>query len=142
MIKAKTKYVLGEHYRSLKYRQIAHNKGSIIFWFHKNRIRTEVSNGKNFHAEIIRNRENMECDSLWRGRATKWQKGIVTILMPVEVHVSNKFGIPEKVVNAIKRTFLPKVILINAKNEELRVLEKIQQKSKNTDTIGHHRCRI
>lgn len=131
MKKVKTKYMLGEH-RNLPYRQIAHNKGAII-WIFKNKIRTHISEGKisDFHSCLFKN-----CDDSWRGRATKWEKGIITVLMPTSAHVSQKFSIPEKVIKSIKTIFKPILVLVDTK-EGLRVLEKIRQKSKNTDRIGH-----
>lgn len=141
MNKSNTKYELGERCKGIKYSQIAHNKSAIIWWYMNSSIRTHVSKGDEFHTEIIRARERKEPDLFWRGRSTANKHGVVTVLMPTKEYVK-KFRIPEKVVKAIKRTFMPKIILINVKNEELRVLEKIRQKSKNTDTISNHRGRI
>ena len=136
MNRTNTKYMLGEHYRSLKYRQIAHNKGAIIWYWNQNKIKTHVSNGNEFHTEIIRARERKEPDLFWRGR-TEEKNGVVTVLMPTKEYVK-KFRIPEKLVKSIKRIFKPIVVLVE-KSGELRVLEKIRQKSQNSDTIGHHR---
>ena len=117
-MKSKTKYVLGK-ICSLKYSDIGHSEGDTIWYWQRNRILTAISKWtfKGFHYQIM---GDVECDSVWRGRATK---KIVTVIPPLEIYAGNNFRMPMKLLKAIKSKFTPKVILVDTK-EGLRVLEK------------------
>ncbi len=118
-MKAKSQYVLGKVY-SLKYREIAHDKGAIIWFLLKGNIRTQVSKGtiNDFHYRILK-----DADNIWRGRATRWKKGIVTVSMPLKVYAGDDLCIPGSLVRAMKRKFKPIMILVDTK-KGLRILEE------------------
>ena len=116
---------LGRLCRGIKYSEIGHHKGASIFWFNKNELRTYVSQGtfKDFHCHVIREVEKQECDLFWRGRATQEMNGVVSLLPPTMEYVKDKFGIPEKMITAIKKKFHPSIIVVQAK-DGMRVLEE------------------
>lgn len=105
--------------RSVAYRydEIGHGKGNIIWWMIKGRIRSCISKGgiDDFHHNLVK---DADIDKIWRGRATRINKGIVTIIPPLNIYIENNSVLPGKIVDKLIKEFTPKEILASMAEEK------------------------
>jgi len=106
---------LGSLCPGLKYDQIGHQPGGLIWWIWNGEIRKHISKGtiNDFHFYLVRQTDNIEADYVYRGRATTKTRGICTILPPTEIYSQPDIQIPTEIIALIKKELKPALLLVS-----------------------------
>lgn len=101
----------GKLLRGLKYRDIGHGEGSVIWWWKEGQLEQRVSKAGfgDFHHALM----GCDPDSLWRGRYEK-ERSIVSIQPQQQAFLTGELP-PAELLDALAETFGPEHIVADTK---------------------------